>query len=104
MSKSQISFREFPYYGQEFSESETKEWLRQISNLRKGDVDTIALLPSVFLLARKVGKIPTSSADVSASDKLGDINWNVSGGSAYLYILVDNAGTAEWRRVALGSF
>lgn len=57
-------------------------------------------LPSRFLLARKVSRIPSSSADVITGDRPDDMNWDTS----YLYILIDNAGTATWRRVALGSF
>ena len=48
---------------------------------------------------RKSNKVPTNSADTTG-DKLGDFNYD----SAYLYVVVDNAGTLEWRRATLSSF
>lgn len=65
---------------------------------RQSDVKDFDNLQSRFMAGRKVGKIPTSSADVAASDRLGDFNYSAS----YYYLLVDNAGTPAWRRIALG--
>lgn len=61
---------------------------------RQTDVVEYNNLPQRFIGGRKVGKVPSASNDVAADDKLGDLNYDVD----YLYILVDNAGTAEWRR------
>ena len=100
MSKTPITFRDYPYFSEDFSESKSREWLTQISYLRKSDIETIQSLPQVFLMGRKVGRVPSSSTDVISGDRVNDFNWTAT----YLYILVDNAGTGEWRRVALGVF
>ena len=64
------------------------------------DVQDWNNLQNRFISGRLVAKIPSSSLDVDPSDRIGDINFTPT----YLYVLVDNAGTAEWRRVALGSW
>lgn len=92
-------FKDYPYYPVSNVE-EIIEQLRQITNIRKDDISTIQNLPNVFLLGRKVGKIPSASNDVTNGDKLGDLSYSAD----FLYILVDNAGTAQWRRVALSSW
>lgn len=66
---------------------------------RQYDVQDWNNLPQRFMLGRKVGKVPSSSADVAATDKIGDFNYDAS----YFYILVDNSGAA-WRRATLGSW
>lgn len=92
-------FKEYPYNALT-SLDDAKELLRQITNIRKDDITQINNLVNVFISGRKVGKVPTSSADVDATDRLGDVNWDTS----YIYILIDNSGTAEWRRASLGSW
>lgn len=74
--------------------------LRYITRERENDIVDFNNLSNVFMRGRKVGKIPTASNDVDPADKVGDFNYTVS----YLYILVDNAGTAVWRRATLGSW
>ncbi len=76
------------------------EWLKFVVRARSEDVQEFNNLSNVFISGRKVGKIPTSGADVVASDKIGDFNVNTT----YAYFLVDNAGTGVWRRVAVGAF
>jgi len=76
------------------------EMLQFISRQREIDTRDWNNLQNIYVLGRKVGKIPASSADVDATDRVGDVNYTTT----YLYILVDNAGTAVWRRVALGSW
>lgn len=93
------TFKDYPYWSAE-SQDDIKEQLRQITNIRKDDIAQIQNLVSVFVSGRKVGKIPTSSADVDATDRLGDQNYDAN----YLYILIDNSGNAEWRRSALGGW
>ena len=70
-----------------------------ITKDRKNDVNDFNNLINVFISGRKVGKIPSSSADISNTDRLGDFNYDAS----YLYLCVDNGG-AVWRRVALGAW
>lgn len=71
-----------------------------ITRQRTFDVTEWNTLPSKYVLGRKVNKIPTGSADVDPSDRLGDVNYTAT----YFYVLIDNAGTAEWRRAALSSW
>lgn len=94
-----IVFRDYPYWKAETLD-DIKRQMAQICHTRKDDITQINNVQSTFVAGRKVGKIPVSSMDVSASDKLGDINYDAS----FLYILIDNSGTAEWRRASLGSW
>lgn len=74
--------------------------LRYITKERPIDIKDFDNLQNVFMAGRKVGKMPTGSADVTPDDRVGDFNYDAS----YLYLLVNNAGTATWRRVALSSW
>lgn len=74
--------------------------LRLITRFRQEDIGDFTNLQNVFMAGRKVGKVPTGSADVTADDRVGDFNYSTT----FLYILVDNAGTATWRRVALAAW
>ncbi len=91
--------KDYPYWGAETLE-QVREQLRLITSIRKDDITQFTNLTSVFGGGRKVGKRPTSRTDVTAEDKVNDVNWTPT----YLYILTDNSGTAVWRRVALGSW
>lgn len=95
-----IQMRNWPYFDEGFKEEEARDWMRQVSNLRKDDIDQLQNLPNILLTGRKVGKIPSASADVSSDDRLSDFNWTAS----FLYVLIDNGGTPEWRRATLNSF
>ena len=99
MSKEEGKIKPYPSLKDILPES-IAEIIRFITRERDIDVRDWRNLPQVYLSARKVTRIPSSSADVIDGDKVGDINWTPS----YLYILVDNAGTGVWRRVALGSW
>lgn len=68
-----------------------------IQRLREDDINSFNNLVNVFMSGRKVGKIPTSSTDIAATDRIGDFNYTAT----YFYIVVDNSGAA-WRRIALG--
>lgn len=93
------SFKDYPYWAAETLE-DVKNQLRQICNTRKDDITQISILNSIFIAGRKVGKIPTASNDVVATDRIGDVNYDAD----YFYILIDNSGTPEWRRASLGSW
>lgn len=73
---------------------------RYILKERENDINDFNNLQNIFMAGRKVGKIPTGSADVLATDRVGDFNYDAS----YLYILVDNGGTAVWRRSTLSAW
>ena len=93
------TLKEYPYWSAENLE-QIKEQMRLITNIRKDDITQFQNLPGIFVSGRKVGKVPSASNDVAATDRLGDMNWDAS----YLYILIDNSGTAEWRRATLASW
>lgn len=96
---SNVIFKDYPYWPAETLE-EIKTQIRQITHTRKDDITQINNIQNVFISGRKVGRVPSSSADVIAGDKVNDVNWDAS----YLYILVDNAGTPVWRRATLASW
>ena len=79
--------------------------LRDIVRKRKEDVEDSNNLNDRFVRGRIVKRIPSSSTDVVPDDNELDISVG-DGVSApdYLYILVNNSGTLEWRRTGLGVF
>lgn len=48
----------------------------------------------------RIYNAPSSSTDTIGNEKVGDMAADAS----FLYIIVDNSGTLEWRRVAISSF
>lgn len=78
------------------------EWLKFVVRARTEDVQEFSNLPNIFISGRKVGKVPSASNDVAVTDKVGD--FNADGTTGYAYFLVDNSGTAEWKRATLGSW
>lgn len=99
MNQTTIIFKDYPYWPSETLE-DVKKQLHQITNTRKDDIITISQITSSFISGRRVGKVPSASADVDTSDKVGDVNYDAN----YFYILIDNAGTPEWRRASLGAW
>lgn len=93
------TLRDYPYWSAETPE-DVKTQLRLITNLRKDDITQISNLTNIFIGGRKVGKIPSASNDVTAIDRIGDFNVTAT----YAYYLINNSGTAEWRRVAVGAW
>jgi len=69
---------------------------------RQNDVREWDNLAQIYMSGRKVGKIPSASNDVAVEDRLGDFSFAAD--ASYMYFLVDNVGTTEWRRAALGSW
>lgn len=70
---------------------------RYILKERANDINDFNNLENVFMRGRKVGKIPTGSADIAVTDRIGDFNYDDS----YLYLVVDSGGSAVWRRIGL---
>jgi hypothetical protein len=79
------------------TEEDLVKWASLVTRFRQYDVADFNNLSNVFMSGRKVGKIPTSSTDITDGDRVGDFNYNAS----YLYLCVDNTGAA-WRRISLG--
>lgn len=67
---------------------------------RDKDVRDWNNLQFTFISGRKVARIPTGSADVIDGDRVGDVSFQ----DDYVYYLYNNAGTAEWRRIAAGAW
>jgi hypothetical protein len=74
--------------------------IQYIARERDTDIRDWNNLQNTFVSGRKSGKIPTGSADVDPSDRVGDVNYD----SSYFYIVINNGGTAAWRRIALGAW
>lgn len=73
------------------------DWIRQVTRERLSDLEDYeqqqAANPRIY-------SAPTSSSDTIGTEKVGDIAADTS----YLYVVVDNSGTLEWRRVAISTF
>lgn len=91
--------REYPFLTSEDSKS-ILDIIRFMIRERKTDVNDFFNLKNVFISGRKVAKIPSGASDITIADRVGDFNFDTS----YIYIVVDNAGTAEWRRATLASW
>ena len=74
--------------------------VRQIVRLRDNDITDRNTFPSVFILGRKVTKVPSASTDVASTDRVGDFNVTAT----YAYFCINNAGTVTWRRTAVSSW
>ncbi len=81
-----------------YEEKDIAGWIRDTTRERQIDLqdynNQVSGNPIVF------STIPASSTDTSGSEQVGDISVNTT----HLHVVVDNAGTLEWRRVAIGSF
>jgi hypothetical protein len=82
--------------------------IRELKNTRAFDdvlkvSESFKSLNGKFIRGRLVSDaraVPANSADVVATDRLGDIIFSAT----FIYTLIDNAGTPAWRRVALAAF
>lgn len=74
--------------------------LRYITKERPNDIKDYINLNNRFISGRKVAKIPSGASDISSDDRVGDFSFD----SSYVYVCIDNSGTAEWRRTALSSW
>lgn len=76
------------------------EWIRQTIEVHDKNLEDWKLLPESYIQGRKVRRVPSASNNVVAGDAEGDFNYDAS----YLYLLINNAGTLAWRRVAISSW
>lgn len=74
--------------------------LSYITAKRDEDLKDFSNLKNIFMSGRKVDKIPTSSTDILENDRIGDFNYDED----YLYVIVKDAGNAEWRRITLNKW
>lgn len=79
----------------------TETFLQDVEDRRREDVIEQDSYNEKFLLARKVTKVPTSTTDVTATDRVDDFNWDEN----FIYILMDVSGPAiEWRTFPTTTF
>lgn len=75
--------------------------LGDISRKRQEDITYINTLPSIYVRGRTVARVPSGSADVVPTDRIGDQNLTKD----YAYFCVsDGAGGAVWRRIAMATW
>lgn len=86
-------------YPKDVTEKTEISVLQQITRLRDLDIQDRNNFPNIFLTGRLVGKIPTSSADIAATDRVNDYSYAVD--ASYVYLCQDDSGTVVWRRIAL---
>lgn len=78
-------------------EEEIKRWINDVTRSRQADLTDYDLQEAT---KPKIYGVPSSSSDLIGTEKEGDIAVDAS----YFYIVADNSGTLEWRRVAISSF
>lgn len=75
--------------------------LKQICKFRNSeDVSDFNNLNKVFIRGRLTARAPSASVDVIAGDIVGDYCPTAT----YLYILVANGGSPEWRRITAAAW
>lgn len=79
------------------SDDDVHGWVRFATRERATDLQDYNNLDST---RSRVYSAPSSSTDMRGTEKVGD----VAADSSYFYVVVDNAGSLEWRRVAVSSF
>lgn len=77
---------------------EVYDWIRQVT--RERDIDLEDYNNQVSTNVTYYNYTPSSSTDLIGTEKAGDIAVSTS----YLYVVVDNAGTLRWQRVATATF
>ena len=72
-------------------------WAKDVARTRRFDLEDydnqISGNPFIF-------DVPSSSSDMIGTEKVGDI----AADDSFFYVVVDNAGVLEWRRVGISSF
>lgn len=78
--------------------------VQDISRKREQDITDRNTFNSIFVRGRTVGKVPSGSADVVSTDRIGDRNFDANYG--YILVLADplDPTSAAWRRWALSSW
>ena len=77
---------------------EITRWVYEVTRERSIDLDDYNDMDSTR--SKIFNLTPASSSDLKGTEKVGD----VAADASYLYVVVDNSGTLEWRRVAISSF
>jgi len=79
------------------SVGELMNWVFNATRMRDFDIqdydNQVSQNPRIY-------DAPSSSSDLVGTEKVGDI----AGDASFFYIVIDNAGTLEWRQVGVSSF
>lgn len=78
--------------------NEALDWIRQATREREFDLEDYNNQVSTNVTFYNY--TPSSSSDLIGTEKPGDIAVSTS----YIYVVVDNAGTLRWQRVATATF
>lgn len=78
--------------------NEVLEWIRQATREREYDLEDYNNQTSTNTTIYNY--TPASSTDLIGTEKAGDISVTTS----YIYVVVNNAGTLRWQRVATATF
>lgn len=82
-----------------------KAWIDFVSRARIADLTFFNGLPNTYVGGRKVLKVPASSSDITDPDgKIDSFVGDMNVTTGFAYFCVNNAGTAEWVRIAVGTF
>lgn len=91
---------EYPLAPSVTNAREVERWMQEIVRLRQAeDLPDFTNLTSIFVQGRNTNRIPSSAADVLATDNKWDFVYAADG--SYLYILVDSSGTLTWGRITV---
>lgn len=94
----QFVLKEYPYWSAE-KPMDVQQQLRDITRTRKDDISQFKALPDYLISGRSVNRIPSSSADVVATDRVGDISRD----ALHTYVL-QNPASPAWVRYTGASF
>ncbi len=73
------------------------KWIADVTRNRLLDVEDYKYLTTI---SPEIFSPPSSSSDLVGTEKAGDMAADTN----YLYVVVNNAGTLQWRRVAISTF
>jgi len=81
--------------------NEVLRWIEDATRSRDEDLEDYADMDTS---RSRVYSQPSSITDIIGTEKIGDIAVGEDSGTQYLYVIVDDSGDLEWRRVALSTF
>ncbi len=87
------TLKDYPYWPSETLD-DVKTQMRQIANIRKDDIAQINALPGIFVGGRLVGKLPATSTDIAATDRLNDVSRDDM--NTYVVQVTGAPGVLQW--------
>lgn len=90
--------RRYEIIAPDADEETIKDWMLKVTREREIDLQDYDNQVATNVVYFDVA--PTSSSDLRGTEKAGDIAADTN----FLYVVVDNAGTLQWQRVATATF